>query len=336
MMDSSQRAGHASANESRRLLRKEYRKIDEEARQRSEVLSTMHTTELQDMIDRTDELHKQVNKPREQAMDAGLFCRLSEAGYKATEKLVSNQQGRTVHEFIIALRYNYGTTANPQEDCAGNPQAFGWHALHATVPKWFKAAPGVSCMLGPMDVEAKVRKVAQRQSRRPTGDVARPEELEQIQEQEKQETDRNMEEMWRTLTEVSRCPLVELVCNHRCFAQTVENMFTLSFLVRDQRAYLFHDAELGMMVQRVDARAGLTVPEQTNKRPDEQLQFVLAITMEDWEMMKKVVKPEDTKMRHRDQAAVQALNARSVKKEREKAGPSAANPRSKKARSGNE
>lgn len=41
-----------------------------------------------------------------------------------------------------------------------------------------------------------VRKVVQRQGKRPTGEVVRPEELEQIQEQEKQETDRNMEEMW--------------------------------------------------------------------------------------------------------------------------------------------
>ena len=40
-----------------------------------------------------------------------------------------------------------------------------------------------------------VRKVAQRQGRRPTGEVVRPEELEQIEEKEKQETDRNLEEM---------------------------------------------------------------------------------------------------------------------------------------------
>ncbi len=39
------------------------------------------------------------------------------------------------------------------------------------------------------------RKVAQRQAKRPTGEVVRPEELNQIVEQEKQETDRNMEEM---------------------------------------------------------------------------------------------------------------------------------------------
>ena len=48
------------------------------------------------------------------------------------------------------------------------------------------------CLLMP----PQARKVVQRHGKRPTGEVVRPEELEQIQEQEKQETDRNMEEMW--------------------------------------------------------------------------------------------------------------------------------------------
>ena len=42
---------------------------------------------------------------------------------------------------------------------------------------------------------SQVRKVTQRQARRPTGEVVRPEEMESVQEKEKQETDRNLEEM---------------------------------------------------------------------------------------------------------------------------------------------
>jgi hypothetical protein len=56
-----------------------------------------------------------------------------------------------------------------------------------------------------------------------------------LQDGDKQETDRNYENMWRQLRSVvgigQRVALIRLVCNRRSFAQTVENIFTLSFLV---------------------------------------------------------------------------------------------------------
>ena len=66
--------------------------------------------------------------------------------------------------------------------------------------------------------------------------------------------------------------------------------------VRDQRAYLWHDEQQGMMVRVVDPKGGLPAPTVPGKRPDEQLQFVMALNMDDWEHMCRVVKPDDTKV----------------------------------------
>ena len=46
-----------------------------------------------------------------------------------------------------------------------------------------------------------------------------------------QETDRIMEEMYTVLEQHQTVGWLELVMNHKDFSQTVENIFTLSFLV---------------------------------------------------------------------------------------------------------
>lgn len=49
--------------------------------------------------------------------------------------------------------------------------------------------------------------------------------------QHMQETDRIMEEMYTVLEQHQTVGWLELVMNHKDFSQTVENIFTLSFLV---------------------------------------------------------------------------------------------------------
>lgn len=51
-------------------------------------------------------------------------------------------------------------------------------------------------------------------------------------DEQQPETVENAKEIWEIMAQCSPAPMLELVMNHSSFAQTIENIFALSFLVR--------------------------------------------------------------------------------------------------------
>ncbi|KAJ9513751.1 hypothetical protein QJQ45_015502 [Haematococcus lacustris] len=252
------------------------------------------------ILEKAESLRVQVEQPREQKQDAELFSQLTHIGCQGIRRLATTQPGRSSTDFIVALKGQYARGLEPQTAAMDNPEAFDWAAMAASAVKFMRQAPGMNCMLGPMSVQAKVRKMPTQRVKKQVGVLVRPDVVERIDQGDKQETDQNMEEMWNILKKVSSCPVPELVCNPFSFSQTIENLFTLSFLVRDQRVKLVHDAEAGLLAVRVDK------PRSAPKAAgEEQAQFVLDLTIKDWEMMCTIVKQQDCQMKHREHQEAQ-------------------------------
>lgn len=276
----------ANAAAERRALRGQYRALSTLAQESKDKLSSANCTDLQDALRQVDLLHKRVEKPKEHAVDSEIFKQLTEYGLDMAKKTLRNSQGRAAVDFISCLKANYVQSERPQQAGQTDSAAFDWALLGSKVSTLSLAAPGCSCLLGPLDAEPKARRVARpHHEKKALGTAVCPMEVQGANESESQQTDRNMEQMWEHLKNYQEVTMAQLVCNHSSFSQTVENIFTLSFLVRDQRVEL---------LQRDN---GLTVkPVSKNKQGNPgqpPIQFIMDFTMDDWAFMKTMISPKE-------------------------------------------
>ncbi|KAJ2925138.1 hypothetical protein H1R20_g11961, partial [Candolleomyces eurysporus] len=103
-----------------------------------------------------------------------------------------------------------------------------------------RRAPAMGFMLGPLSLEQKKRVIARRARQEKSNEEARrPQELkeEDIQRSEN-ETVKNVAQIEELLSEEGQINLFSFIINPNDFAQSVENMFYLSFLIRDGKVAL--------------------------------------------------------------------------------------------------
>ena len=195
------------------------------------------------------------------------MCKLVECGVEMVKKLNPNESPYNPTLFIQRLLQNYVTgvstdaevgdtdtpggldvTANAESSFRWlqglNPNAFNWVDLGKVAIQNFCTVPLMSHMLGPLDIVPKPKQQKQRKKRvrAELGSLVNPDEVVANDQQPSQQTDKNMEVMHKVLKQRTKekkpTTMAHLVYNPDSFAQTIENIFTLAFLVRDGRASL--------------------------------------------------------------------------------------------------
>ncbi|EFJ41345.1 hypothetical protein VOLCADRAFT_107742 [Volvox carteri f. nagariensis] len=304
-----------------------------------EVLCDISTNRLDEAVKRLEQVRERgdalgdaFRKPKDVSVQAEIFRTLAGYGVEASNKLVQQQQGRGPLELIRALRARFVYSSDPQRDGETNPSAFSWYEFAAATEHLRRPAHGAHCLIGALDVKPKERKAPVQRQKRPELEVLqRPEVHIAMPVEDKKETDRNMETMW-TIVKAQAEPEVQvakLVCNHASFGQTLENLFTLSFLVRDNRVGMKKVPGAGLLVWALDPRRGDAAGRQ-QKPP---LQFVVTLHIDDWVKMCSRVTPEECLMPHRDYGMTKDQSTAATGKRRQSAaadGPST----TKKARLG--
>ncbi|KAK9915331.1 hypothetical protein WJX75_007729 [Coccomyxa subellipsoidea] len=289
-------ARHKQSTDESRKLRSEYRAFQKTVhRDGDDLISIDKSEKLLGYLENLNYLNTRVEGPREQAEDTECFFVLCQKGAEAARRVIGAGKGRTPNDLIRALKTEFVATAHPQEDGANIPEAFNWAALSKLAARYFKHAPGISCMLGPMDAAPKLRKVSVRQPKKPLGALVNPAEI-QIANT-KDHSDKNAEDMRLKIMERNNINLLQCIINHKSFSQSVENLFAFSFLVKDGRVALSKAAGGGYMVTAL-------TDDESNRlgKNKERTQAIFGFDMDTWDDWCTRVRPEDCIMPHRPPA----------------------------------
>ncbi|KAH7447374.1 hypothetical protein KP509_01G103900 [Ceratopteris richardii] len=182
-----------------------------------------------------------------------------------------------------------------------------WTALATEASCVFSDGPGLQTMLGPMDSEPKKRKAMapRRRDRGPAAQTVRPETVIEEGGDKQSQTDKAIRTMFNVLRRCGEggCELEQLVLSRDSFAHTVENIFCLSFLVKDGRAQI--SIQDGKHI--VAFKYAPTAAERSGGShggDHEQVvntQFVFRFDFKDWTLMKEAVEPGEELMPKRTQ-----------------------------------
>ncbi|KAL6604506.1 hypothetical protein ACP70R_042933 [Stipagrostis hirtigluma subsp. patula] len=290
--DGGERQGAAE----RRKLRSRYLAVKNLISDERDEMARADSDKFAAIITQVESLHELVQRPREQIADAEAL--LDIASTLVTSVRSQSSEGITPSDFVSALLKKFGQQGNHDSEAP----SLRWADVGLSVSHAFRAAPGCCTMLGPMDTEVKQRKVpavSRKRTARPTENTC-PEELADSSEEVKTDTDRNVLVIFDILRRKKSARLENLVLNRLSFAQTVENIFALSFLVKDGRVEINVDDNGNHIVRPRNAPAASAIAAGEVSYSH----FVFRFDFRDWKLMKDVVPEGEELLPHRTSQGV--------------------------------
>ena len=243
-----------------------------------------------------------VKRTREQAVDAELMCTLVDYGVQLSKKL--GPEGAAAFapsEFTTRLCAMYVRGWDPQLQATIDRSSFDWRGFGSSVSRRFQTPRVPPFMNGVLDSEVKKRKkIVKKRAGISNGPVVSPEEVDVTFNE--QQTDHAMKRMLKIVKKRrERNPdeplhVDELVTNQKSFSQFVENIFTLSFSVKDGELGFEHRGDAADYCHPVVVKRGK--PEGGNVGRST---FVLHLDLKGW---RELVKSNNVKVGaipHRDE-----------------------------------
>ncbi|KAJ6587042.1 Nse4 C-terminal-domain-containing protein [Mycena vulgaris] len=242
--------------EERRGVRKGYRSLAKAVEEQQGNLNEYSAQQLTDQVKKADELFNKVKGPQEATLDSAFLLMASNMGAQKARAMKSGSGSFDVDDFVSKLvTFMGGAKLNVDdesdgEDAEANGTRLDWDRIGRKALAQSRRVPAMGFMLGPLSIEQKKRTVTKRAKfEKDKAEERRPQELkEEDIARSENETTKNVATLEALLEEEGRTNLFKFVINPNDFAQSVENIFYLSFLIRDGKVALETDDDGQVMI----------------------------------------------------------------------------------------
>ncbi|TFK44821.1 Nse4 C-terminal-domain-containing protein [Crucibulum laeve] len=230
--------------EEKRAVRQNYRALTRNIEEQQTNLNDCTADDLLQALHTADNLFGKVKGPQEATLDSHLLLMASNMGAQKARAMKSGSGAFDVDDFVSKLITFMGGR-KPVEDAApddsdieqgddGNA-LLDWDRIGRKALAKSRRVPAMSFMLGPLSIEQKKRTTANRAKlEKNKNEERKPQELkEEDISRSENETTKNVLKLEEILEQEGKTNIFQFVVNPNDFAQSVENIFYLSFLIRD-------------------------------------------------------------------------------------------------------
>ncbi|KAF8608894.1 hypothetical protein BDV93DRAFT_433769 [Ceratobasidium sp. AG-I] len=228
----------------KRQIRLEYRQLMEATAENGRDAKRIDMAEMQEVLAKANDAFTRVKGPSEAIFDSHLLLSIAAQVSQKAKSLKHDAGGFDDTDFVAQLvTFLGGRRADAQQegsdsdDDAGQNQWLSWGKLMPKVMAHSRAAPAMDFMLGPLSVEQKKRQLTQRAKLdKSSKEEVQPEELaaEDLKRSEN-ETSENIRLVYKRLEQCQQINFFKFIINPTSFGQSVENMFYVSFMIRDAK-----------------------------------------------------------------------------------------------------
>ncbi|XP_074532039.1 non-structural maintenance of chromosomes element 4 homolog A [Halichoeres trimaculatus] len=241
----------------RREIRSKYRDLINTIQQEREEMVSLSNNRLTEVLEKANNLFKDVKQAREAALDAQLLVVATDLGKEKASRLFSEgtafdptAYSEHLLSFMGLNRLEDGDEEQQNGGVDGYLPQDAWLRLARRAESCFRTAPSFHFMRGSFHAEPPPPKQRiERQRKAPTKEAKRimPTELKKMEDSHQDATVREVERILGYLRRYHQMdpttPILyyEFVIDPNSFSRTVENIFHTSFLIRDGLARMYLD-----------------------------------------------------------------------------------------------